>query len=176
MKNLAGNKDCDREIRRELERARIDIVEGQVARGEVPYTVTGALAGWTFQRAWYYWVAEGQLPLEMAKRLYADPIGRTDVRVAGHCGCPPPEPPWVACFDADGIRLYSDPDGKEAITAVGLVARGLLKQEQFAGTRFVPDASAVAARIVVESYHIDSEAGLRLFADALRTLPSTVTA
>lgn len=170
MQNLAGNKNCDREIRRELERARIDVVEGQATRGEVPYTITGSLAGWTFERAWYYWVAKGQLPLEIAKQLYADPIGKTDVRVAGHCGCPPPEPPWVTCYDAEGNQLWSDPDGEEARKAVGFVERGLLKAEQFAGQRFVPDAPSVAARIVVESYHIDSEAGLRLFADALRSL------
>jgi hypothetical protein len=170
MKNLAGNKDCDREIRRELERARIDIVEGQVTRGEVPFTVTGSLAGWTFQRAWYYWVAKGQLPLEIAKQLYADPIGKTDVRVAGHCGCPPPEAPWIGYFDADGWRLCNDPMGKETETWAGLESRGHLPSIESKRQRFVPDAAAVAARIVVESYHIDSEAGLRLFADALRAM------
>lgn len=172
MQNLAGNKDCDREIRRELARARIDVVEGGGdGKHEVPATVTGKLRGWTFKRAWYYWVAEGQLPLAVAQQLYADPIGKTDIRVAGHCGCPPPEYPWLAYFDADGVQLLHDPDGEEARLAVDFVEKGFLKVEQMAGKRFVTDAAAAAARVVVESYHIDSEAGLRLFADTLRALP-----
>jgi hypothetical protein len=175
MINLAGHPDCDRIIRHELERARIEIVEGERRPREVPYTVTGRLNVWTFRRAWYYWVAAGQLPLDVAQRLYADPVGKTDVRVAGHCGCPPPEPPWLVYFDADGIRLLHDPDGKEAQFYADFVERGVLNAEQLAGKRFVPDAPAVAARVVVESYHIDSEVGLRLFADTLRSLPTEVS-
>jgi hypothetical protein len=170
LKNLAGDQHCDREIRRELERARIEIVEGERTRSEVPYTVTGYLNGWTFRRAWYYWVAEGQLPLEAAQKLYADPVGKSDVRVDGHCGCPPPEDPWVAYFDADGWRLCSDPDGKHAEQWASMQSKGFIPSLEEKRQRFVPDAAAVAARTVVEAYHIDSEVGLRLFADTLRAL------
>lgn len=173
MKNLAGVDTCDRDIRRELQRSRIEIVEGERSKGEVPYTVTGRLHGWTFKRAWYYWVAVGQLPLEAAQRLYADPIGNTDVRVNGHCGCPPPEDPWVAYYAADGWQLIDDPDGEQAKEWSALQARGHLPAPQEKRYRFVPNAAAIAARVVVESYHIDSEAGLRLFADTLRELEAT---
>ena len=95
MINLAGDKDCDKQIRRELLRAKVDIVEVKQGNTEVPYTIIGRLYGFEFRRAWYYWVAKGPMPLKEAKELYAEPVGREDIRVAGHCGCPPPEPPWV---------------------------------------------------------------------------------
>ena len=40
-----------------------------------------------FKRAWYYWTVNGPVPMEIAKRMYENPIGKKDVRVAGHCGC-----------------------------------------------------------------------------------------
>jgi len=49
-------------------------------------------------RAWRYWVANGPVPLDAALKLYADPVGRKSVRVAGSCGCPPPEQ-WVEVVD-----------------------------------------------------------------------------
>lgn len=113
MINLAGCKESDEHIARELRRARIDAVSVPVY-GEPKATLAGKLGPFTFTRAWRYWVVEGPMPLAVARELYADPIGVDDVRVAGHCGCPPPEPPWVAYYDAAGERLSHDPDGKEA--------------------------------------------------------------
>jgi hypothetical protein len=43
-----------------------------------------------FCRAWYYWVVIGLVPLYVANELYENPIGKKDVRVSGHCGCPSP--------------------------------------------------------------------------------------
>ena len=51
MENLAGNKDCDVIIERELKRAKINVVQGSRGNGEVPASITGELAGFTFQRA-----------------------------------------------------------------------------------------------------------------------------
>ena len=118
MENLAGRKDCDEYIRRELERCRIDIVEVELTRSEVPYTLEGRLGDFEFRRAWYYWVVRGSVPLEVAQEIYADPVGHTDIRVAGNAGCPPPEE-W-------------------------------------------------AHRGFVELYHVDTEVGLRLFADTIK--------
>jgi hypothetical protein len=47
-----------------------------------------------FCRAWYYWIVTGFVPLHVAEELYADPIGKKDVRVSGHCGCPAPKE-WI---------------------------------------------------------------------------------
>jgi hypothetical protein len=126
MRNLAGDKNCDEYIRRELTHARINIVERKLpAVGEVRYKLTGELHGWTFERRWYYYSCKGAMPIEKARDLWNDPLGRDDVRVDGHCGCPSPDESWEA---------------KET----GLV----------------------------HTYHVGSEAGLRLLADAIREVSS----
>jgi len=57
--------------------------------GEVKTSVIGCLHGWTFKRAWYYWMCSGPgIEVAAAERLHAE-HGRT-VRVGGHCGCPSP--------------------------------------------------------------------------------------
>ena len=88
MKNLAGVYRCDDDIPGELVYAQIEPVYS-IAQidGEVPTHFTGKLCGWTFRRAWYYWVANGPpLPFKYATPLH-ELIG-TEVRVAGDCGCP----------------------------------------------------------------------------------------
>ncbi|HWY36162.1 MAG TPA: hypothetical protein VNX68_16070 [Nitrosopumilaceae archaeon] len=56
---------------------------------EVPTKILGSLHNWTFRRAWYYWAAEGPgIPPQYAMELHK--THGTQVRVAGHCGCPSP--------------------------------------------------------------------------------------
>ena len=88
MENFAG-KMADVECEAELEAAGIKVEHVPESfrknMGEVKTIVMGTLRGWTFERAWYYWVAKGPgLPLEYAVPLYQE-CGR-DVRVDGHCG------------------------------------------------------------------------------------------
>lgn len=117
MKNLAGVEDCDIYISEELEKAGIDIYNiKEPDRSEVPYTLYGGLGGklldeegqgfmerhgvavdsmksfvsFTFERAWYYWVVDGYVPLDIAVEMYENPNGKKDIRVAGHCACPHP--------------------------------------------------------------------------------------
>jgi len=119
MINLAGSKDANLVINRELKVCRIDPVEHtENVPGEVPTNLTGKLGPFEFHRAWYYWIVKGPVPLNVARKLYADPAGRYDVRAGGHCGCVEPE-----------TQCYGN---------------------------------------VVNTYHIDSEVGLRLFTDTLR--------
>lgn len=172
MKNLAGVADCDTFIRTELERARIEVVEGPRSTHEVAASLTGKLGPFTFTRAWYYWIARGPVPLEVARELYADPVGKTDVRSGGDCACRPPET-WATYFDADGWELCSDPDGRQAREWADMQQKGFIPSLEERRIRFVPDAPAVAARAVVETYHIDSEVGLRLFADTIRARVSS---
>jgi len=92
LENLAGKPDCDINILDELYKAGVLIVEhGTPLRNEVPAQLTGIAGDFEFWRAWYYWVVNGPVPLDVAKILYKHPRGIKDVRVAGHCGCPPPE-------------------------------------------------------------------------------------
>ncbi|MCB1865792.1 MAG: hypothetical protein KDG50_10200 [Chromatiales bacterium] len=59
------------------------------ASGEVKTSVIGTLHGWTFKRAWTYWVASGPgIEIEAAQRLHEE--HGTYVRVAGHCASPSP--------------------------------------------------------------------------------------
>ena len=90
--NLAGRKDiCDGWAESELRRCGIGVVRlGKPQLGEVPCTIAGMLGQFSFARAGTYWVAFGRMPLRMAEELYEHPVGRTDIRVAGHAGCPPP--------------------------------------------------------------------------------------
>lgn len=170
MENLAGNKDCDRAIRIELTRCGIDIVEGERSQHEVAASVTGRLGAFTFRRAWYYWVVEGPMPLDVALKLYANPVGKLDIRCGGHYGCPSPEEYGAHYFDAEGRELFSDPDGKEVATLVRFIASGTLKADVFDGSRFVPDKRVGYTRAEVRSYHVDSELGLYILAQAIRGL------
>lgn len=168
MKNLAGNEECDKHVRHELERCRIPIVEITRAKSEVPYSLVGQLGNYRFTRAWYYWVVSGFVPLEVARRLHADPVGRTDVRVDGHCGCPAPEPPWARYFDMDGREVLTMADHEEMVS---LSAKSPVMRKTFEQSahryRYAPEPSRVA-ELYVTTYHVDSELGLYLLAEALR--------
>jgi len=117
--NMAGLPNCDEFIEKELIEAQIPIRSGHEnwkytppkthssgmivvanwedykahwdCKDEVPYHIIGVLGDITFKRAWYYWRVQGNVPLKIAKKMYEDPIGKKDVRVSGHCGCPPPK-------------------------------------------------------------------------------------
>ena len=124
--NKAGDHaDTDQILRVELEAAGIDVHEHEFMRrnsGEVKTAIMGSLYGWSFKRAWYYWVAEGPgIDVVTAEQLHAT-HGRT-VRVDGHCGCPSPSE-WfhgLACGnyhvdDSEGLKALAD-------TIKGLVAK-----------------------------------------------------
>lgn len=166
MKNLAGNTDADIYCAAELTAAGIEIaILPEQVRGEVPTRVTGKIGGITLRRAWRYWVAEGRVPLDVARRLYADPVGAMDVRVAGHCACPAPgepggQPDW---FDGDA-EVVIDPSGLQEAEIDALIQRGRLGADK--KPRFAPSTDGLAGFVML--YHIDSAAGLRLFADSVR--------
>jgi hypothetical protein len=165
MINLAGRVDCDMYIRDELTRARIPIVEAQEpSTDEVPSRVSGKLGAFTFRRAWYYWIVSGPLPIGAARALYADPEGRRTVRASGHgCGIDPDD--CVQWFDTEGKLLAIDKTGKEAARYRDLCERHGWDADD---VRYVQSLDEVPDRRgIVDCYHIDNQAGLRLFADTL---------
>lgn len=97
-----------------------DILRAQ--SGEVKTSVMGCLHGWTFKRAWYYWMASGPgIDVDTAETLHAT-HGQV-VRVAGHAGCPSPRE-WfkgLAC----GEYHVDTPEGLKALadTLKSLVAK-----------------------------------------------------
>lgn len=166
MENLAGNKNCDVQIERELIRSGIEIIRlDKKLEREVPASITGRLGPFVFARAWYYWIAIGPMPLEIAKKLFQDPVGREDIRVAGHCGCPAPESPFITWRTPDG-RMVAPV--KEEASFNGLIAKGHLGPKEKAKFIFSDNPTSVGASAFVTSYHIDTEVGLRLFADTIR--------
>ncbi len=163
MENLAGNSGCDLIIREELTQASI-IVSSLEDSGEVPASIMGILRKngttiFTFVRAWYYWKIEGSVPLEVAKIIYANPIGEKDVRVAGHCGCPPPEewafPKKEVLLD---LGVYKAPSEKYPLgqSPTNSELAKMCNSGEINEPRFV------------EIYHIDSQEGLNLFVKTMR--------
>ena len=161
MRNLAGDKDCDQYIRDELTRCKIDIIESPKSNGhEVNAKLTGKLGEFTFKRDWYYWVVSGPMPIEVARELYADPVGKTDIRVDGHCGCPSPDDYGVTWFTSDGKPIWKESNREQ----YEKYYKGSFKEPFFSDTpETVPGAEGV-----IESYHIDSELGLYIFVQALK--------
>lgn len=112
----------------------------------------------------YYYVVNGPMPIEAARAVYAHPVGHTDVRAGGH-GCAEP-PDKHGTWRLDGEEVIADPDGtKEA--------------EWDAWTKnntptlsfvFTKDPAAIGAELFVESYHVDSELGLYVLVEAIRSL------
>lgn len=114
--NQAGDLDnTDHVLASELQKAGIEVNEREFLRRrnrEVKSSIIGSLHGWTFERAWYYWIAKGPgIELEAAERLHKS-HGRS-VRVDGHCGCPSPRE-WfkgLAC----GHYHVDDQEGLNAL-------------------------------------------------------------
>jgi len=167
MINLAGKKDCDTFIAEELKIAKIELVHIPRSTKEVAASITGKLGEFTFHRAWYYWVAQGPMPLSAARELHAHPDAQKTVRVAGHCGCPPPEAPWITWRDHEGNEIV--PMNQKA-QIDKFIEKGHIKPEQMKGRRF--DEHPENFQGFIESYHIDSQLGLCLFADKIRELAS----
>lgn len=145
MINLAGNPDCDHAIRRELKEAGVDLVfHERRSTHEVPASITGEIleGKFTFRRAWYYWVVSGDVNIETARKMYADE-SRRDVRVAGHCGSPPPDD-WARPTEKE-IKSVCQREG---------VTYDLLKNCRY-----------------VTTYHIDTQEGLNFFVKSVTPAP-----
>lgn len=118
----------------------------------------------------YYWVVQGDVPLDIALKLYAEPIGKTDVRINGHCGCPPPEAPWVEWKIPHGKRVLNIRNMSEYERAAGSdsdLMRDIGKKglEDHVFTDF---PEKMGAHGYIEHYHIDSFEGLSFFVSTLR--------
>jgi hypothetical protein len=115
--NYAGPrcKEKDEEIEKELLDAGIEPNRSELwakREREVETDVIGFLESWSFERAWYYWVASGPgIPPQYANPLH-EKFGN-DVRVAGHCGCPSPKE-WFKGF-AVGSYHVDTPEGLKAL-------------------------------------------------------------
>lgn len=124
FKNKAGeHTDTDDVLTAELTAAGITVMSHKiflVSSGEVKSSVIGELFGWTFKRAWTYWIATGPgIDLVSAERLHLA-HGRT-VRVDGHCGCPSPGE-WFKGLACGSYHV----DDQEGLNALADTIRGLV--------------------------------------------------
>ena len=120
--------------------------------------VTGQLCGFTFRRAWYYWMVSGKMPAHLARRLNADPGNRQTIRVAGQAGGDEVDP-WIEWFTPAGDALV--PADEEAI-----FDRLRLNK---AGLVFFPDPAHYPGAIGhITSYHVDTQEALCILADAIK--------
>jgi hypothetical protein len=144
-------------VARELERCGIRRVDDNI----------GMLGPFSFRHQNYYWVAEGKVPIAVALELYEHPVGRTCIRVGGHCGCPSPNEYGAEFFDASGIRLWklSEPAERQA-KEESYMDRNMPGWRDEA--RFVESPARDAASGHVDTYHIDNELALYVFVETLR--------
>jgi hypothetical protein len=171
MINLAGRIDCDKIIEQELKRAKISIVYVGKSKDEVPFSIEGKIGDVTFRRAWYYWIATGKIPLNIALSLYKDPVGKTDIRVSGHCGQPPPEDPWIKYEDKFGHQIILDENGLEQKSLFSFrKSFGDTFGDNLVFVKTKSEREEIASNVFIEMYHIDSEIGLRVFADTINAL------
>ena len=155
--------ECDPYIELELKLAGINVVEKET-KGEVPTKYIGELEGFTFERAWYYWIVKGNVPLELANEMYENPIGKKDVRVTGHCGCPAPEE-CARKMDLNGKELCNKSELDDIKSEK--IKKALIDDPKL---KWVDDKSK-NGQLFVTSYHIDSWQGLKLFADTVKRIP-----
>jgi hypothetical protein len=164
MKDLAGNPACDLVIAGELERSGIEVLPCETGLFGVPSQLFGRLGPIEFWRASLYWVAHGPLPLAVALDLYEDPLARRTLYVHGHGEGPPPQAPWVAWYTSDGARIRSTEQEawyrRERARRPGAFGNAAIV--------FHDDPKSLGASPFIDLYHIDSEIGLQLFADAIR--------
>jgi hypothetical protein len=139
--------------------------------GEVLATFGGRLGTFTFCRAWYYWVVGGRVPLDAVVEMYQHPAGRHDVRINGHCGCPAPREHGTNWIAPDGKQVYplAEQDVARRAThstcaSIAEIGHKVLNTCYFAD----PPWSYPGVKGFVDLYHIDSERGLRLFADTVK--------
>ena len=172
MQNVAGKTpiEADSQLSMELEGAGISVVRAPIPHPhpEVHTHVTGLLGEIVFRRAWYYWCVDCWIPYAVALEMWNDPLGKKDVRVGGHCGCPSPleyGTQWVNADTGKDILHTREKTQCEAVVnsrTDGMlfeISKKILNENEFA------DAPSEAAKLhgFVDSYHIDSYEGLKLF-------------
>jgi len=162
MINLAGVQSCDKVILDELTIAKVPGVirlpgrlHNEVPAGVIAHFEHGGQQ-YTLHRAWYYWVVNGLVLFHTAKKFYEDPEGRKNIRVAGHCACPPPEE-WANWY-IGGERILSLSDEVE-------LKRLKIPTEGYTFTDCPQNVPG--AVFAVEGYHIDSQLGLCRFIEIL---------
>lgn len=101
----------------------------ETSGGEPQSIVVGALHGWSFRRAWYYWIAGGPgIPVEDATAMHTK--HGTSVRVCGDCSCPSP----LEYLHGFAVGSYHV-DSAEGLAALAVVIRTVFDRGTAAAAR-----------------------------------------
>ena len=161
--NLAGVKQCDDAVKKELDDAGITVlalprpIDDEVRTNIIGLGLRRAEVAFTFTRAWQYWIVKGLVPLDVAEELYSGHgrIGREEVRVGGDAACRRPKV-WVR---------YYGPTGKQLVPRSGdSIVDGLVE----ANPKAILVKDPTEGIPMVDNYHIDSPEGLKLFVQIMR--------
>lgn len=184
MENLAGYAAADSVIEEELFTVGIEPCYGPRSTGEVATRVTGKMEAadgtvFTFIRAWRYWIVKGELPLFVAQELYKHPYGKR-CRAGGDCTSPPPETQATYRHTMDGrkVEILND-STRENFRKLD---QGEIESEFFAEVLTkvrkeilyvdsVEERNKLSTFGYVDTYHVDTLAGLKLFVDTIKDLP-----
>jgi len=154
MNNLAGVKTCDEAIKQELKEAGIKAVNvGRRENREVPSEYIGIFNNFVFSRAWCYWIVTGYMPLKYAQHIYKN-YKDLNIRVAGHCGNPPPEE-W--CEPKDMNELCNP-------IANDYLSHKISSEECHAKC----NAIRSQGEQFVTNYHVDTQEGLNRFVETVK--------
>ncbi len=161
--NLEGVKQCDDAVQKELSDAGITVlalprpIDDEVRTNIIGLGLRRAEVAFVFNRVWHYWIVKGLVPLSVAEELYNDhgDVGREEVRVGGDPSCRPPKT-WVRYYGPTGKRLVLR-SGDEIID--GLVQ---------ANPKAILVKDPTEGIAMVDTYHIDSPEGLKLFVQIMR--------
>jgi hypothetical protein len=173
VKNLAdvvSNSDKKKVIAYELERCSIPRVRVPTPGNNRAFEMIGQLGSFKFTRYAIHWAVTGLMPMEIADELEADPVGKDDIHVVGHplCGW---HGLWPSLRYAPHLLVpeelpYLTDEDKQALQEF---AQTYVSWEVPDGWYAVPPdrAKSLGARPYITGYRIDSEVGLRVFAETL---------
>jgi hypothetical protein len=120
---------------------------------EVPASIIGKCNNFIFTRAWYYWMVSGYMPLQYAKEMY-EKFKDLNIRVAGHCGNPPPDE-WCEPKDlGEKCKEYFESYHRREMTYEQCEA--FCREARKSGEQFITH------------YHIDTQEGLNRFIDIIK--------
>lgn len=172
MKDLANYYhrciDIENEIREELIRCEIDIVEGEKYEGVLQSRISGKLGDFRLSRGKYYWIVVGKIPIKLAIKLYQSHIGHRDIRVNGDCGSTPPDEKQQTWFTPGGKEILSKEQERETYKEIG--SSPVLKKlwEDNKHRYIFSDNKESLGNGYITMYHIDSELGLYIFVNAIK--------
>lgn len=150
MENLARHDykpDADQKVKEELQIANIPIFKlPSYMHTEVKTRYIGILNGFTFTRAWTYWVCNGLMPLEYANRLYKD-YKDLNIRAGGHCGNETPESQSINPIYKKELNEFF-----EANSQILGIEKCIEQAKNIIDDKTQPR--------FVETYHIDTQLGL----------------